>query len=188
MRSLFAAAALVLVAAACGVTGEIDTGPAPAPTSPVTTSPVTTSADTSPVTTSPVTTSPVELDLPAPLEGWATTTVTIDGRELVVAIADDGDKRPQGLMFVTEMRDLDGMLFVWTEEREGTFWMENTLIPLDIAWFDGTGAYVGGTTMTPCVEDTCERYSPGVPYQFAVETPAGDLAFVDASSRLAVAG
>lgn len=82
-------------------------------------------------------------------------------------------------MFVTDLGDLDGMLFVYTEERLLSFWMQDTLIPLDIAFFDAEGDLVGVTTMTPCEESDCPNYlSPGEA-QFAVEVPAG--AFSDLS-------
>ncbi|TKW61263.1 MAG: DUF192 domain-containing protein [Blastochloris viridis] len=49
-----------------------------------------------------------------------------------VQVADDGDERAKGLMFVREMPDKEGMLFVWPEEAARSFWMRNTYIPLDL--------------------------------------------------------
>ena len=207
MGRRIAAASIVLavVAAGCALTVESESGVAVAPattsavttspvttsqdSSPITTSPVTTSQDPSPVTTSPVTTSPptttpAELDLPAQLEGWDTTTIRIGDRSLVVVIADTLEKRRQGLMLVSDLRDLDGMLFVFETPRAGTFWMKDTLIPLDIAWFDESGSLVGATTMIPCVTDACERYGPGVDYLYAVETAEGGLDFVTDTTKL----
>ena len=75
--------------------------------------------------------------------------VSLGGAVLTVAVADDAPMRRQGLMFVEDLGDLDGMLFVFEEERSGGFWMKNTLIPLDIAFFDSEGHSVGTLTMVP---------------------------------------
>jgi uncharacterized membrane protein (UPF0127 family) len=205
-------ALLVLVAAACAspdgedgpgtdttspaTTSPVTTSPvttsgtlSPDTTSPVTTSPVTTSGTlspdtTSPVTTSPVTTSPVDVELPAALRGRDTLTVTIGERNLLVAVSDDAAERAQGLMFVSDLEDLDGMLFVWDTDHRGDFWMKDTLIPLDIVWFDAAGTLVGEAEMEPCQAEPCARYDPGVPYRYAVETPAGALDFVTPATQL----
>ncbi len=49
-----------------------------------------------------------------------------------VDVADDTDERAQGLMFVESMPTLTGMLFVYDRPQTVSFWMKNTLIPLDL--------------------------------------------------------
>ncbi|MEJ6388461.1 DUF192 domain-containing protein [Gymnodinialimonas ulvae] len=49
-----------------------------------------------------------------------------------VALADTPQERAQGLMHVEEMPRLSGMLFVYERPQPVRFWMENTLIPLDM--------------------------------------------------------
>ena len=123
-------------------------------------------------------------DEPVGLDGFDTSTIEIDGRELEVAVAEAPDQRAQGLMGVTDLGGLDGMLFVFQSDSDGGFWMKDTLIPLDIAFFDGGGALVDVLTMEPCTADPCPSYRPGGSYRYAVETPSGGLDFVGPDSRL----
>lgn len=113
--------------------------------------------------------------VPSPLADFAIDTVQLDGRELLVAIADTPELRRQGLMNVPDLLDLDGMLFMFTEDSSGGFWMKDTLIPLDIAFFDTLGAYVDGFVMEPCTTDDCPTYRPSGPYRYALEMAAGGM-------------
>lgn len=49
-----------------------------------------------------------------------------------VEVADEPEERSRGLMFVEAMGTLEGMLFVYEKPQRATFWMRNTLIPLDM--------------------------------------------------------
>ncbi|EAR51673.1 hypothetical protein OG2516_03775 [Oceanicola granulosus HTCC2516] len=57
-----------------------------------------------------------------------------------VQVADDNAERGRGLMFVEEMPTMAGMLFVYEAPQRASFWMANTLIPLDMIFAapDGT--------------------------------------------------
>lgn len=68
--------------------------------------------------------------------------IQADGRkiDLNVEIADTPETRTIGLMFRKEMPADSGMLFLFDREEPRTFWMKNTLIPLDMIFIrrDGT--------------------------------------------------
>jgi uncharacterized protein len=49
-----------------------------------------------------------------------------------VAVADDDHSRSEGLMDVKELPENAGMLFIFEDEAERSFWMANTPLSLDI--------------------------------------------------------
>jgi uncharacterized membrane protein (UPF0127 family) len=106
--------------------------------------------------------------------------LTIDGGgdrklELDVRIAETDRSRQEGLMGVTRLSDREGMAFLFAAPVSEPFWMLDTLIPLDIAFWDTKGKVVKILTMAPCRANPCPLYSPGIDYTGSVETNAGLL-------------
>ena len=153
------------------------------------------SADTEPPSTTTLvgppltTTTQTVLDVPPALAELRSATISIDGRELLVVIADTPALRTKGLMGITDLGELDGMLFVWDDDTASAFHMTDTLISLDIAFFSVGGGLVDRLIMEPCTGDSCPLYSAaglfGL-YRYALEAPAGDLDFMTADSTLVI--
>ena len=86
---------------------------------------------------------------------------TENGTTIFVEIADSPDTRSQGLMFRPSMAPDWGMLFLFPEPGDHTFWMKNTLISLDMFWLDHSGTIIHLEQNVPVCsrkDDGCPRY------------------------------
>lgn len=93
--------------------------------------------------------------------------------QVAVRVADTPERRAHGLMEVPDLPAGVGMWFTYQEEHRTSFWMEDTLIPLDIAFVDAEGVIVQILSMTPCEVEDCPTYQPVEVYRDALEVPAG---------------
>ena len=76
-------------------------------------------------------------------------------------------------MYRKHLGEKEGMLFVYNEERILSFWMKNTLIPLDIIFIDKGNIIVDIKTMLPCENNPCPSYASDKPAMYALEINAG---------------
>jgi uncharacterized protein len=61
------------------------------------------------------------------------------GHAFRVEVASSPEEQAKGLMFRTEMGADEGMLFPHDPPRRASFWMKNTVIPLDIIYIGSDG-------------------------------------------------
>jgi len=93
------------------------------------------------------------------------------GESFAVEVADDTAERAQGLMFRESLDPGAGMLFVYNVPRRVSFWMKNTLIPLDMVFLDGAGRVTAVHSMAQPLDETPIDGGEGV--QFVLEINGG---------------
>jgi hypothetical protein len=96
-----------------------------------------------------------------------------DAVHLDVEIADTDPHREAGLMNTRNLPAGQGEAFTWTQPVQVGFWMKDTLIPLDIVYWDAQGRIVDILSMTPCTADPCAVYNARSAFVGAVELNPG---------------
>ncbi|HCP82547.1 MAG TPA: hypothetical protein DIT67_13620 [Octadecabacter sp.] len=91
--------------------------------------------------------------------------------QFTVDVADSVEERSRGLMFVEEMATMQGMLFVYERPRRVSFWMRNTLIPLDMLFVDELGVVQNIHAMAQPLDETPIFGGEGI--QFVLEINGG---------------
>jgi len=94
------------------------------------------------------------------------------GRHAVeVEVAANHASVTRGLMWRTSLPDGQGMLFVFPGEEEHSFWMRNTLIPLDMLFLAEDGTLVGIVPHADPLTETSRTV--GRPSHYVLEVPGG---------------
>lgn len=83
-----------------------------------------------------------------------TATITIATGEsqhaiITVEVADNAILRNRGLSGRDALADDEGMLFVWADEAQRTFWMKDTAVPLSVAFATAEGIITQIVDMQP---------------------------------------
>ncbi len=103
---------------------------------------------------------------------------TQDGNTILLRleVAATAAEQEHGLMDRPSLDRDSGMVFVWTSPVHESFWMENTLIPLTVA-FIGPDNRI--QEMQDMQAETCALHTPSQPYQYAIEANLGFFAAND---------
>jgi len=101
-------------------------------------------------------------------------TIKINNQLFTVELAVTPAERSRGLMNRKLLASYSGMLFIYHEPKIVSFWMKQTLIPLDLLFFDKDGQLTEvHHNIQPCVVTNCKTYTNKIPAQFALELTAG---------------
>jgi len=99
--------------------------------------------------------------------------VKFDKVSFNVELARTVEEQEKGLMFRDSMPDNHGMIFLFNAEMERSFWMKNTLIPLDMVFLDKNMTVKEvKANVQPCKADPCEVYN-SKPAMYVLEINAG---------------
>lgn len=111
------------------------------------------------------------------LHAQAVSYVMLKEHRFIVELADNDETRTRGLMFREHMGKEHGMLFTFPAEMPLAFWMKNTLIPLDMLFFDKQQRLVSvQQNVPPCKADPCSTYPSAGPAMYVLELNAGQAA------------
>ncbi|MGM5485345.1 MAG: DUF192 domain-containing protein [Nanobdellota archaeon] len=105
------------------------------------------------------------------LTGCSSPHVIVDEERIEVEIADTPEEREKGLMHREELCDDCGMLFIFREEKERSFWMKDTKLPLDIIFIGEDKRINEIHHAEPCKKDPCRTYEGKAKY--VLETNKG---------------
>ena len=94
----------------------------------------------------------------------------IDDHQLDVEVASDQKNIQKGLMHRDKLSKDSGMLFIFPQEEERSFWMKNTKIPLSIAYLDKEGFILNIDDMTP---NSTESVNSNGKAKYAIEVHQG---------------
>ena len=99
--------------------------------------------------------------------------ILIDNGQQIVKIkvetANDNFERSKGLMFRENLGKDAGMLFIFDSEENRTFWMKNTLIPLDMIFINKELKIVDIKSAVPCKQEPCLLYKSSKPAKYVLE-------------------
>jgi uncharacterized protein len=115
---------------------------------------------------------------PAP-QHLSTIAVHAPKADLTLQVATTEKQRELGLMSVTKLEPHTGMVFVFTQDAPITFWMKDTLIPLDMVFVGDNGTVRSVAADVPVVsEDTPDDKIPtrNGTAMYVIELPAGEAA------------
>ncbi|MEE9442670.1 MAG: DUF192 domain-containing protein [candidate division Zixibacteria bacterium] len=92
--------------------------------------------------------------------------VTID-----IEIKDSGYEQADGMMRRDTMEELQGMLFIFADETERSFWMKNTILSLDLLFVNSRNEIV--TIHKNAVPFDKSNYKSDAPAKYVVEVLSG---------------
>ena len=91
----------------------------------------------------------------------------------VDAVSQQADLQ-RGLQGRKELKENQGMFFVFSKDDQYRFWMKDMTFPLDILWLNSKGDIVFvQENAPPCAGDPCAVYAPPQEARYVLEVNAG---------------
>lgn len=101
-----------------------------------------------------------------------------------IEIADTDKERALGLMNRKKLAASSAMLFVFDTPRHATFWMKNTLIPLDIIFLDAAGRVKKVHSLAQPLDETTIDGGEDVAYVLEIKGGLAKRLGIDAGSQM----
>jgi uncharacterized protein len=103
------------------------------------------------------------------------TKVTINNFDLTVYLAMTNEQIIKGLVIKDQLKENEGMLFVYQLPAKYTFSMRGMKFPIDIIWLDNARKVIHiEHSLEPCPSDIdCPKYIPSAAALYVLETIAG---------------
>lgn len=95
------------------------------------------------------------------------------GQRIMLEVARTPQQQAMGLMYRTSLADDRGMLFPFDPPQPVSFWMKNTLIPLDMVFLHKGEVKAIAANVPPCTTTPCPSYGPGVLIDQVIELRGG---------------
>jgi uncharacterized protein len=103
--------------------------------------------------------------------------VNLNGKTIQLEVARTLEQEATGLMFRTELAEDRGMIFLFNPPTPISFWMKNTLIPLDMVFTRSGKIVYLQRNAPPCKTLDCPTYGAGSSYPIdqVIELQAGTI-------------
>jgi uncharacterized membrane protein (UPF0127 family) len=121
---------------------------------------------------------PITVKTPTPTKKAESKEIAIAGKRIFVTVVQTESERKKGLAGKLSLAQNEGMLFVFDQKNVyPSFWMKDTLIPLDIIWIKGNKITKIEKNVQPPAPGTLDSqlklYYPDKPIDYVLEVNAG---------------
>lgn len=100
--------------------------------------------------------------------------LTIGQKDYLLAQAKNQEQKEEGLMFIKNLPQNEGMIFYFDKPEKQTFWMKNTYIPLQIIFINGCKIIdIQEMAVEQDPTKPQKKYSSSEPADKAIEIKAG---------------
>jgi len=106
----------------------------------------------------------------------AVCTIKAGHHKIKAVVAYTSQAQAKGLMGLADLKDGEGMIFVYDSPQQLSFWMKNTIIPLSIAFIEADGriAVIYDMKTEIGVPDfVLPTYASPTEVKYAIEVPQG---------------